>query len=125
MLAQSSGKIIHLSGGGAAYGRPFYTAYSASKAALVRFSESLAEELRDAHIDVNTVAPGPVNNRMWEQVRALKEPDPKTISELKKMNETGGVSADRAAELALFLASDRSNGLSGRLISACGTMEDV
>lgn len=118
MLAQLGGKIIHFSGGGAAYGRPFYTAYSSSKAALVRFSESLADELRETHIDVNTIAPGPVNSRMWEQVRAVKQPDSKTVAELRKMDETGGVPADRAAELALFLASDRSNGLTGRLISA-------
>jgi NAD(P)-dependent dehydrogenase (short-subunit alcohol dehydrogenase family) len=118
MQGQGQGKIIHFSGGGAAYARPFYTAYSASKAALVRFCESLAEELRDAHIDVNAVAPGPVNSRMWEQVRSLPEPDDRTAAELQRMEATGGVPPERAADLAVFLASDRSNGLSGRLISA-------
>lgn len=118
MLAQSMGKIINFSGGGAAYARPYYTAYSTSKAALVRFTESLAEELREAHIDVNTIAPGAVNSRMWDQVRALQDPDPKTVEDIRKMEETGGVPPDRAAELAVFLASDRSKGLTGRLISA-------
>lgn len=118
MLTKKRGKIVHFSGGGAAYGRPFYSAYSASKAALVRFCESLAEEVRDSNIDVNAIAPGPVNSRMWNQVRALANPDAKTIAELKKMEETGGVPPDRAAELAVFLASDRSNGFTGRLISA-------
>jgi NAD(P)-dependent dehydrogenase (short-subunit alcohol dehydrogenase family) len=118
MLAQSWGKIIHFSGGGAAYARPFYTAYSASKAALVRFSESLAEELRDSHIDVNAIAPGPVRSRMWDQMGSLAEPDARTRAELRKMQETGGVPAERAAELAVFLASRRSDGLTGRLISA-------
>lgn len=118
MLSNSMGKIIHFSGGGAAYARPYYTAYSTSKAALVRFTESLAEELREAHIDVNTIAPGAVNSRMWDQVRALQDPDPKTVEDIRKMDETGGVPPDRAAELAVFLASDRSNGLTGRLISA-------
>jgi len=118
MLSQSMGKIIHFSGGGAAYARPYYTAYSTSKAALVRFTESLGEELRDAHIDVNTIAPGAVNSRMWDQVRVLQNPDPKTVEDIRKMQETGGVPPDRAAELAVFLASDRSNGLTGRLISA-------
>src|SRR6266568_163178 len=70
MLKQKSGKIIHFSGGGAAYARPFFTAYGASNAALVRFTESLAEELRGTSIDVNTIAPGPVNSRMWDQMRA-------------------------------------------------------
>src|SRR5579864_7097589 len=118
MLAQSMGKINHFSGGGGAYARPYYSAYSTSKAALVRFTESLAEELREAHIDINTVAPGAVNSRMWDQVRALQNPDPKTVEDIRKMEETGGVPPDRAADLALFLASDRSNGLTGRLISA-------
>ncbi len=118
MLAKKHGKIIHFSGGGAAYGRPFYSAYSASKAALVRFCESIAEELRNSRIDVNAIAPGPVNSRMWDQVRALQSPDDRTAAELKKMEETGGVPPERAADLAVFLASDRSNGLTGRLISA-------
>ncbi len=119
MLAQGRGKIIHFSGGGAAYARPFFTAYSASKAALVRFTESLAEELRESGIDVNTIAPGPVSSRMWQQMRSSAEAaGPQTIADLKKMEESGGVSPQLAATLALFLISDRANGLSGRLISA-------
>lgn len=119
MLAQGQGKIIHFSGGGAAYARPFFTAYGASKAALVRFTESLAEELRESGIDVNTIAPGPVNSRMWQQMRASAEAaGPQTVTDLKKMEEGGGVPPELAATLALFLISDRANGLSGRLISA-------
>jgi 3-oxoacyl-[acyl-carrier protein] reductase len=119
MLQKGSGKIIHFSGGGAAYGRPHFTAYGASKAALVRFVESLAGELRDAHIDVNAIAPGPVNSRMWDELRTVAhQAGPGAVEDIKKMDETGGVSPSLAANLALFLASDASNGLSGRLISA-------
>jgi 3-oxoacyl-[acyl-carrier protein] reductase len=119
MLRQGKGKIIHFSGGGAAYGRPYFTAYGASKAALVRFVESLAGELRDSHIDVNAIAPGPVNSRMWDELRAAGETaGPGAAEDLKKMDETGGVSPDLAANLALFLASEASDGLSGRLITA-------
>jgi NAD(P)-dependent dehydrogenase (short-subunit alcohol dehydrogenase family) len=119
MLAQGRGKIIHFSGGGAAYARPFFTAYSASKAGLVRFTESLAEELKECGIDVNAIAPGPVNSRMWQQLRASAEAaGPQTAMDLKTMEETGGVAPELAATLALFLASDRANGLSGRLLSA-------
>ncbi len=118
MLAQSGGKIIHFSGGGAAYARPYYTAYGVSKAALVRFTESVAEEVKESRIDINAIAPGPVNSRMWDQVRALEHPDRRTMEELRNMEETGGVPPQRCAELAVFLASERSNGLSGRLISA-------
>src|SRR6266576_2990977 len=118
MMSQAKGKIVHFSGGGAAYARPYYTAYSASKAAVVRFTESLAEEVRESNIDINAIAPGAVNSRMWEQVRALPNPDGKTVKEIQQMDETGGVPPERAAELAVCLASDRSNGFSGRLISA-------
>ena len=119
MEERGGGKIIHFSGGGAAYGRPFFTAYSASKAGLVRFVESLAEEVRGKNIQVNAIAPGPVNSRMWEQLRNAGELGGQAaLREIKSMDETGGVSPDRAVSLALFLASDRSNGLTGRLISA-------
>lgn len=119
MLASGGGKIIQFSGGGAAYGRPFFTAYSASKAALVRLTESLAAELRDKNIQINAIAPGPVKSRMWDELRASGAAGgPQAVAELRQMDLTGGVSVQRAAALALFLASGRSDGLTGRLISA-------
>ena len=119
MLKQTGGKILHFSGGGAAYARPFFTAYGASKAALVRFTESLAEELSGTQIDVNTIAPGPVNSRMWDQMRATADAGgERTLEDIKKMELGGGVPPERAAALAVFLASNCSDGLTGRLISA-------
>jgi NAD(P)-dependent dehydrogenase (short-subunit alcohol dehydrogenase family) len=118
MIAQGAGKIINFSGGGAAYARPFFTAYAASKAGVVRLTESLAEELGDSNIQVNTIAPGPVRSRMWDEMRtAGAAGGAKTLREIAQMDETGGISAERAAALALFLASSRSGGLTGRLIS--------
>src|SRR5207253_6689963 len=70
MRERGRGKIVLFSGGGAAYGRPYFTPYSSSKAALVRFAESLAEELESVNIQVNAVAPGPVHSRMWTEMRA-------------------------------------------------------
>ena len=113
------GKIIFFSGGGAAYGRPFFTAYSSSKAALVRFTESLAQEVEGDGIQVNAIAPGPVESRMWEQMRAAGAAGgPKLMAEIEDMDKTGGASAERAAALAVFLASHRSDRVTGRLISA-------
>ena len=51
------GKIVNLSGGGAAAPRPDVSAYAAAKCALVRFSETLAVELQGSGVDVNCVAP--------------------------------------------------------------------
>lgn len=119
MKERGKGKIVFFSGGGAAYGRPYFTAYGSSKAALVRFTESLAQELETANIQVNAVAPGPVESRMWIEMRSAGESGgAQLLKELKRMEETGGVTPDRAAALTVFLASDRSGSLSGRLISA-------
>jgi NAD(P)-dependent dehydrogenase (short-subunit alcohol dehydrogenase family) len=119
MLSQGGGKIIFFSGGGATSARPFFSAYGAAKAAVVRFTETLAEELRDQGIQVNAIAPGAVHSRMWNEMRAAGAAGgQKLLEELKQMDRTGGVPPERAASLALFLASDRSRNLTGRLISA-------
>jgi 3-oxoacyl-[acyl-carrier protein] reductase len=119
MKERGRGKIILFSGGGAAYGQPYFASYSSSKAAVVRFAESLAQELDAANIQVNAIAPGPVRSRMWDEMRAAGEAGaPKLPEELKRMEETGGTSPDGAVALAVFLASDGSNRLTGRLLSA-------
>lgn len=119
MKERVRGKIILFSGGGAAYGRPYFTSYSCSKAALVRFAESLAREVEPTNIHVNAVAPGPVTSRMWDEMRAAGlAGGSQLMEELKRMDETGGASPDGAARLAVFLASERSGKLTGRLLSA-------
>ena len=65
-----AGKIVNLSGGGATAPLPRFSAYAASKAAVVRFTETLAEETRGAGIDVNSIAPGPSNTRLLDEVLA-------------------------------------------------------
>ena len=67
MKKRKKGKIIILSGGGATKPMPNFSAYAASKAAVVRFGETLAEELRDYNIDVNMIAPGSLNTTFMEQ----------------------------------------------------------
>ena len=62
------GKIIQLSGGGAANPLPLINGYAVSKAAVVRFVENLSEEVKNYNIDVNAVAPGPLNTRMLDEV---------------------------------------------------------
>ena len=120
MKKNMKGKIIQLSGGGATNPLPFISAYACSKAAIVRYAETLAEELRDYNIDVNSIAPGPLNTRMLEMVL---EAGPDTVGydfyeKSKKQKATGGVSLEVGAKLAVFLASEKINGISGKLISA-------
>jgi NAD(P)-dependent dehydrogenase (short-subunit alcohol dehydrogenase family) len=66
--AQGYGKVIQLSGGGATSPMPRISAYAVSKAAIVRFAETLAEEVRGSGIDVNAIAPGALNTRMLDEV---------------------------------------------------------
>jgi NAD(P)-dependent dehydrogenase (short-subunit alcohol dehydrogenase family) len=119
MRANGGGKIINLSGGGATSPRPHVSAYGASKCALVRFTETLAIELKPYHIDVNAVAPGPMNTRMLDEVlNAGPNAAPLEFEAARQRKETGGASPEKAAGLVTFLASPASDGITGRLISA-------
>jgi 3-oxoacyl-[acyl-carrier protein] reductase len=120
MLRQGRGKIINLSGGGATNPMPRITAYATSKAAVVRFTESLALEVRDARIDVNAVAPGALATRLLDQAIAA---GPEKVGQdfharMIKIRQEGGTPLQRGAELCVYLASSASNGITGRLLSA-------
>ena len=118
--ARNAGKIIQLSGAGATKPLPNISAYAASKAAVVRFAETLAEELRPYHVDVNAIAPGALNTRMLDEVL---ESGPDAVGRafykrsLEQKSE-GGAPLERGAALCVFLASVASDGVTGKLISA-------
>lgn len=118
--AQGYGKIIQLSGGGATNPLPRISAYAVSKAAIVRFAETLAEEVRGTGIDVNAIAPGALNTRMLDEIlEAGPDKVGKAFYERSlKQKESGGSPLGRGAELALFLASAASDGITAKLISA-------
>lgn len=120
MKGQQKGKIIQLSGGGATNPMPNISAYAVSKAAIVRFAETLAEEVREFNIDVNAIAPGALNSRMLDEVLAAgpEKVGQAFFDKAIKQKESGGTGFDQGAELAVFLASDASNGITGKLISA-------
>lgn len=117
---QGYGKIINLSGGGATAALPRFSCYAASKAAVVRFTETLAEEVREYHIDVNAIAPGALNTRLLDQVLAAgpEQAGQAFYERSLKQQVDGGIPLDKGAALAAFLASDASDGISGRLLSA-------
>jgi 3-oxoacyl-[acyl-carrier protein] reductase len=118
MLKNRRGKIINMSGGGAVAPLPRFSAYSASKAAIVRLTETLAEEVKEYGIGINAVAPGAVNTRMLDQALAAGEATGKDfLARSIKQKQEGGVPPEEVAELAVFLASSQSDGLTGRLIS--------
>jgi len=114
------GKIINLSGGGATAPLPGLSAYAASKAAVVRFTETLAGECREHGIDINAVAPGALNTRLLDEIL---EAGPDKVgrafyAKARRQKETGGTPLSRGADLCVFLAAAESDGISGRLVSA-------
>lgn len=118
--ANRYGKIVQISGGGATNPLPRISSYAASKAAIVRFAETLAEEVRGEGIDVNSIAPGALNTRLLDEALAA---GPEKVGEAfyarcLKQKEQGGAPLERGAALAVFLASKESDGISGKLLSA-------
>jgi NAD(P)-dependent dehydrogenase (short-subunit alcohol dehydrogenase family) len=120
LRTQRYGKIINLSGGGATAPLPRFSAYAASKAAIVRLTETLADELRDGRIDVNAVAPGALNTRLLEQVLTAgpARAGDQFYARALKQQQDGGTDLDKGADLVVFLASAASDGITGRLLSA-------
>jgi 3-oxoacyl-[acyl-carrier protein] reductase len=120
MLRQKSGKIINLSGGGATNPLPRMTSYATSKAAVVRFTESLALDLKAYGIDINAIAPGALDTRLLDQVLDV---GPEMVGadfhqRMIKIKQQGGTPLSVGASLAVYLASEESNGITGRLIAA-------
>jgi len=120
MVKAGYGKIINLSGGGATAPLPRFSAYGASKAAVVRFSETLALELLGTGVDVNAVAPGMLHTRMLNQVleAGAEAAGENYFQTVKNGIENGTAPLTMGAELCVYLASKQSNGITGKLISA-------
>jgi NAD(P)-dependent dehydrogenase (short-subunit alcohol dehydrogenase family) len=118
--AQRYGKIINISGGGAANPMPAITAYAASKAGVVRFTESLALECKNDRIDVNAIAPGALVTRMMDQllVAGPEKVGREFFDRMKKIALEGGTPLDVGAALCVFLGSSESDGITGKLIAA-------
>jgi len=118
MIKRRSGKIIVISGTGAALPRPNFAPYAASKAALARFVETVAEEVRDHNVQLNSIFPGDAYTNMTDEIlRAEADLAGQAEIELAEhVRLTGGIAPEKQIQLALFLASERSNHVTGKLI---------
>jgi NAD(P)-dependent dehydrogenase (short-subunit alcohol dehydrogenase family) len=121
MMPQRAGSIILFSGGGAAYGRPNFSAYAASKTAVLRMVETVADELKNAgfkKIIVNAVAPGAVKTRMTEEIlKAGKKAGAAALQQARAVRRSLNSAAPEIFRLVDFLCQPKLNrGISGRLI---------
>ena len=114
-MKQRSGSIINISSIIGQRGNAVQTNYAASKAGIIGFSKALALELGPRNVRVNAIAPGFMETDMTAQL------NPKVIEEWKKsipLRRPG--TAQDVANLALFLASDQSNYITGQVIAING-----
>jgi len=118
MLERKTGRIITLTGGGTGNPLPFGSGYASSKAAAARFTECLAHEVIDHGIYVYAMGPGFVRTRLTEY--HVFSSEGQTYLPMMKGSFDGDkpFPPDKAAALAVFLASLESRPLSGRILSA-------
>jgi 3-oxoacyl-[acyl-carrier protein] reductase len=120
MKPRRSGRIINISGGGATNPMPRLVAYAATKAAVVRLTETLAEEYRADGITVNAVAPGALRTRMTQQVldAGPERAGADFFAKNKKWSDEGAADPRLAASLCVWLAGAEGAAVTGKLISA-------
>ena len=117
MLKQRSGSIINLSSVVGVKGNPGQSNYSASKAAIIGFTKSIALELGSRNIRCNAIAPGFIETEM---TKALNDDQVNDWADNIPLKRTGKV--DDIANTSLFLASDMSAYVTGQVINVCGGM---
>lgn len=118
MIVRRWGKLVLLAGPGAEGPRPNFSAYSACQAALVRFAETLAEEVRDSNVQVNCMNPGATYTSLTDDIlRAQELAGWKEIQDASHIRTNGGTPPEKQFQLAQFLCCERSNHISGKLIS--------
>lgn len=115
----SPGRIIVFSGGGQGPLQNF-SGYAISKGGIWRLTETLGAELAKRNIFLNSIAPGAVNTKLLDDLlQAGPEKVGKDFYEKSlSQREQGGTSPAKAAELVLYLLSEKSHGLYGKTLSA-------
>jgi len=113
-------KVICFSGGGSTSPRPRFTAYGVAKTGVVRLVETLAAEWQGQPLDINAVAPGAIFTRMTEEVlaRGAGLAGQQEFESASKLSHDNSGRLEKVLSLVEFLLSEKSDGISGKLISA-------
>jgi NAD(P)-dependent dehydrogenase (short-subunit alcohol dehydrogenase family) len=113
-LADGGGNIVNMASVAGLGGAPLLSAYTASKAAVIGFTETCAIELRDAGIRVNAVCPSFIGTEMVERmVPIYEEILPLPFDEVVKIKQGRLGTAAEVAETVAFLASDDASWTTG------------
>ena len=121
LLKSKTKKIINFSGGGAFNSFPNFSAYACSKAAVVRFTENLAEEFKRYGVTINCIAPGFNATAMQNDViKAGKSKVGKNFYHFvkKEIKKNRGQLIDIPIKCVNFLINNNIKKISGRTISA-------
>lgn len=117
MMKARAGSIINMSSIVGIKGNPGQSAYAASKAGIIGFTKSIAQELGSRNIRCNAIAPGFIETDMTHY---LKDGGSEKWFEKIPMQRFG--KPEEVANVALFLASDMSSYVTGQVVGACGGM---
>jgi 3-oxoacyl-[acyl-carrier protein] reductase len=117
MMKARSGSIINLSSVVGVEGNAGQSSYAASKAGIIGFTKSLAQELGSRNIRCNSIAPGFIETDMTHY---LKDGGAEKWFQKIPLGRFG--KPEEVANVALFLASDLSSYVSGQVIHTCGAM---
>lgn len=123
MIERRAGRIVNIASWFGKIGKPSYGAYSASKAAVIAFTQSLAAEVAPLGINVNAVCPGSiVGTRMRDDAdRMSREQGLPTAKEREHLIPIGRVGVpDDIARVVAFLASDEAAYMTGQAINVTG-----
>jgi len=113
MQKKGFGRIVNFAGGGAAYAYPNFTPYGTSKVALVRLTETIADEIEPGNVTVNIIAPGAVATDMLAEIRRAGG-EVRTVVDIKE-----------PVRLVHFLCTAGAAHIHGRFIHARDNYEDA
>ena len=117
MIKQRSGSIINMSSVVGVSGNAGQSNYSASKAGLIGFTKSIAQEIGSRNVRCNAIAPGYIETDM-----TAKLPEEVRKAWAERIPLRRGGKPEDVANVAIFLASDLSAYVSGQVINVCGGM---
>lgn len=119
MMKARAGSIINLSSIVGVRGNGGQSSYAASKAGIIGFTKSIAQELGSRNVRCNAIAPGFIETDMTDYLKEGSDGAEQWFSQIP-LQRFG--KPEEIAEVALFLASDMSSYVTGQVISACGGM---